>query len=160
MPEGLRSAVEEILRRRPALVFLGNYLRGDDTAGLLVGARVKASAEYPYVFVCEEGLENCLHELRRAGVKVALIVDAVDAGLEPGSIVLSRLDAAYEALPSTHKLPLRLVAEYLGLEEVYVLGIQVQNLEVSQGVSRPVAESARRLAEALLEALGRLGSQR
>lgn len=146
----LESFLAEILSRGAVVVFLGNELRGDDAAGLLVGYLALSYFQSERLVVCRE-LENCLGAIQ--GRELVLVVDAVDASLEPGTIVLATLDALVEALPlSTHGIPLSVLLEAAGVGEAWVVGIQVVSTELGRGVSEPVRASVEAVARALLRA--------
>ena len=100
---------------RPRLVGIGNPLRGDDAAGLLVARRVRELAGPDDVEVVE--LEGEPVRLLDAweGAELAIVVDALCSGAEAGET--SRFDVSREPLPaeagasSTHALGLADVIE-------------------------------------------------
>lgn len=146
--EGLRGKLAELLRRRAALVFLGNELRGDDAAGLRVGRLLlRLCGRRDALILCPGGLENCAGEVRRAAAEVVILVDAVDAGLEPGAVVLASLSSERCPPPlSTHDLPKGLLLSLAGVREAWVLGVQVGSLEVGSPLSPEVSRACEALA--------------
>ncbi|WP_288104376.1 hydrogenase maturation protease [Thermofilum sp.] len=150
--EGL-DEIEEQLRRlyleRPVLVFIGNPLRGDDKVGLLIGKRFIRVSRYPYVVICWEGIENCISKIKQMSRGSLLIVDAVHAGLAPGTIIFAGQGEVDENfLASTHSLPLSILSGVHKLE-FHVLGIQVENTEIDQPVSPKVLRAARMVLQLL-----------
>jgi hydrogenase maturation protease len=141
------------------LIGVGNRWRGDDAAGLVVAARVRAQLPGAVDVVEHEGepidlIEAC------AGAQTTWLVDAVCSGAQPG--VLHRLDASDRPLPaelfrlSTHRLGLHdalELARALGRlpPRVVVYGIEGSRFEAGCPLSPPVAAAAERLADALIE---------
>lgn len=145
--------IEEQLRRlypeRPVLVFLGNPLRGDDKVGLLIGRRFIRVSRYPYLVICWEGIENCTSKIKQMNRGSLLIVDAVYAGLAPGTIIFAGQGEVDENfLASTHSLPLSILSGVHKLE-FHVLGIQVEDTEIDQPVSPKVLRAARMVLQLL-----------
>lgn len=144
------------------LVFLGNRLRGDDAAGLLVGELLLASCATRRAIVCESQLELCLSELsgRLEKARRLIIIDAIEAGLEAGQIALAPLDEFSSSIDfsSSHGISMRLLSRVLkwryGVEEAWVLGVQASELgAVRLEISSEVREGCEVLAEALLSSL-------
>ena len=75
----------------PLVIGVGNPLRGDDAAGILVARRLRARARVLEQSGEATGLVDALR-----GARMALIVDAA-AGTQPGRV--RRLDAAAQPLP-------------------------------------------------------------
>ena len=83
--------------QRKLVIGVGNELRGDDGAGLFVARRLMA-LELPWVTTLEHSGEGAgLMELIQSAEHV-VIVDAVQAGGEPGRI--HRIDAHHESVPT------------------------------------------------------------
>jgi hydrogenase maturation protease len=128
------------------VIGLGNGVRGDDAAGLLV-ARALGGVEL-------EGDPSALVELLD-GVPSATVVDAVSSGAAPGTV--HRFDASDEALPaslrgstSTHAVGLAEAIELaraLGRlpPRVIVYGIEGRAFTAGDGVSAAVAMAVDRV---------------
>ena len=139
--------LRRLLSGNTLIVCLGNTLRGDDAIGILVGRRLLKEKIGCRVLVYEDGLENHLGEIGRLKPSKILVVDAVDAGLEPGTIVLAKAENASHIVVSTHKLPLSLMYKFLrdiyGVEEMWVLGIQVERTDFGGEVSKKIREAGK-----------------
>lgn len=150
--QGLAEIGEQLRRlyfERPVLVFLGNPLRGDDKVGLLIGRRFIRASRYPYAVICWKGIENCTSKIKQMNRGSLLIVDAVHAGLAPGTIIFAGQGEVDENfLASTHSLPLSILSGVHKLE-FHVLGIQIENTEIDQPVSPSVLRAARRVLQLL-----------
>src|SRR5512146_590776 len=76
---------------RVAIVGIGNSLRSDDAAGILITrtlAQQECAADKDRVLIVEAGHapENHTAELRVFAPDVILLVDAADMGKEPGAV--------------------------------------------------------------------------
>jgi len=98
------------------LIGLGNELRGDDAAGLLV-ARAARGREHGGIEVVEAGGEPVDLLAAWDGAGAVVVADAVASGAEPGAIHL--LDAAAGPLPAPFAAP---STHALGLAEAVELG--------------------------------------
>jgi hydrogenase 3 maturation protease len=127
-----------------AIVGIGNELKGDDAAGVLVARRLSHVKEF---LVLEGGIcpENLMPTLRKFSPTWVIFIDSTDFGGKPGEIRLFNPLKAHGALVSTHVLPLSLMAKYLEVEieaKILLVGIQPKSLEgpvspeVQHGIER------------------------
>ncbi|MDH7577054.1 MAG: hydrogenase maturation peptidase HycI [Bacillota bacterium] len=128
------------------VITVGNSLMGDDGAGPLL-ARLLASSPLPdwEVINGRSAPENCIHLVRRMKPELAVVVDAAEMGLAPGSIrLLSEDYIAEQFIFTTHNLPLTFFL--LALKEivprVYFVGIQPKVVAFGCPLSREVREAA------------------
>ena len=148
---------------RRLLIGLGNELRGDDAAGLLV-ARAARGREPVGVDVVERPGEPIDLLDAWEGAEVALVADAVVSGAEPGTV--HRVDAAAGPLPaafagtSTHALGLADAIE-LGrtLERLpprlVVFGIEGSDFAAGDRAGDAVLAAVQRVARLALAELAR-----
>jgi hydrogenase maturation protease len=146
---------------RRVVVGVGNPYRGDDGAGPAVAARLRDRVpDGVDVVACEQEPTRLMDAWE--GTDVAVVVDAVASGSEPGT--LHRFDASAEAVParvfrsSTHAFGIGETIELaraLGTlpAEVVVYGIEGAEFDTREGLSAPVEAAVDRLAETLLEEL-------
>jgi len=142
------------------VIGIGNPLRGDDAAGLLVARHVR-ERRVPAVEVIElEGEPVGLLEAWE-GAEAAIVVDAVRAGAAPGTVHV--LDAGSTPLPpgvasaSTHAMGLGdaiELARSLGRlpTELILVGIEATSFGVGAAPSPAVAAAVEPAAEAVIEA--------
>ena len=128
---------------RLAIVGVGQELRGDDGAGVMVARQLLKTTLTPGFLVVDAGPapENCTGLLRRFAPERVVVVDAAALQLPPGSIQLLTGDDISGLSASTHSLPLNLLAHYLTLElhcEVLFLVIQPQDTSLGANLSSPV----------------------
>jgi hydrogenase 3 maturation protease len=142
---------------RVAVVGVGNPMRSDDAAGVLV-ARALSQREWATntdrVLILEAGQapENRTGELRKFAPDLVLIVDAADMGATPGTIQWIPEESIDGMSASTHSLPLSLLARYLKLElncAVMLLGIQADSNEVGERVSPEVLHAVHEIVDEL-----------
>jgi hydrogenase maturation protease len=143
------------------VIGVGNAYRGDDAAGLAVAERVRVLAPELEVVVCEQEPLQLLDAWDEADL--ALLVDAVSSGAEPGTV--HRLDATVEPVPaavfrgSTHAFGVAEVVELgraLGRlpERLLVFGIEGSAFSAGDELTPSVAAAVEPLAAELLEEAG------
>jgi hydrogenase 3 maturation protease len=158
---------QEPLRRwitrqnRVAIVGIGNSLRSDDAAGVLVARWLADSAhirDLDSVLVIEAGHapENATAGLRRFAPQAVLLIDAAEMGEAPGAVRWVGMEEIDGMSASTHTLPLSMLAKYLILElgcEVKLLGIQPESTEIGETVSREVLRAIEEIVNGCTEIL-------
>ncbi len=148
-------------RHQTVVIGIGNPLMGDDGIGLAALQRIQALEFVPYVERVDGGtwgmnLLQFVEESRRL-----LVLDAIEAGLEPGSPVTLEGDEIPRFLStklSPHQIELREVlalAELRGTlpEEVVAIGIQPGRVEMSERLSPAVEARLDDLVERCVERL-------
>lgn len=147
---------------RVVVAGLGNDLRSDDGVGPAIALRVARSAGPGVTVLVNAGEPTDLIEMWR-DADVAIVVDAMDAGLEPGTS--RRVDAAAlsgATLPSgasSHLLPLPNVIELartLGAMpgRLLVFGVQGSVFGPGEGLSPAVERAVERVAAEILDEVG------
>ncbi len=148
---------------RHVIVGVGNAYRRDDGVGLAVAAllegRVPRRVE---IIACEQEPSRLLDAWEQADT--ALVIDAVDSGAEPGTLV--RFDASELPIPthlfrtSTHAFGVGdaiELARVLGRlpARVVVYGVEGAEFAAGEGLSTLVAAAIESTAAAVLEDLER-----
>jgi len=137
---------------------LGNPLMGDDGVGTVVAGEL-AKLGYEVV-VCGSDLSPVL--TRAEEVDALIIVDAVDWGAEPGSVLTARLEDLEERrVRTSHSLRvsevIRLMKSVFGRpSEVYVVGVQPERVEPSTELSLSVRRAIASLVARVKELVTRL----
>jgi len=141
---------------RVVVIGVGNAYRRDDGAGLALAGRLVRSPGVEVVR-CEDEPTRLLEAW--AGADLALVVDAVSSGAEPGTV--HRLDASCRPLPaavfrgSTHALGLGEAIELaraLGRlpGRLLVYGVEGADFGTGEGLSPAVTAALGPLADELL----------
>jgi hydrogenase 3 maturation protease len=141
-----------------AIIGIGNELRGDDAAGVLVVRGLAGRVVDPAYMVVEGGAapENLTGTLRDFHPGRVLCIDTADMGEEPGGVRWIEPDDIDGLSASTHSLPLSMCASFLAFElgcEVAVLGIQPETIGMDAAISRPVEAAIAAVQSALCETL-------
>ena len=118
----LKQKLQTLLEnaKRVAILGIGSELRGDDAVGLLVlnNLRHKIFAIKKRRIVCKlfnggTAPENLTGEIRRFKPGHLIMIDAVELGKRPGTIALLDLKRIENTVFLTHKLPIKLMLDYL-----------------------------------------------
>lgn len=145
-----REALAPVLAGRVVVLALGDREAGDDAAGVLVAERLRATG-YPWVVDCGSYPQHYGSVLARLDPDAVVVVDAMEAGLEPGEIkVMTSSDVT--TWGSTHGLPLSAFMDYLEAlthAPVRVVGIQVSGLGRGVPVHPQVVNAAAQVADFL-----------
>ncbi len=170
MPNICRASLSPLLNQlrnesggtpRIAIVGIGNTLRSDDAAGMLVARALSqrmCATDQDHVLVLEAGQapENYTADIRGFRPGVIVLVDAADMGKEPGAVEWISEDDIDGMSASTHSLPLSMLVKYLTLElncKVMLLGIQAISNDVGETVSAEVLEAVKEIVNGLEEAI-------
>ena len=161
--EALASMLEEKLSGWKQIVILGigNEFSGDDSLGFQAARKLKrALSNISKVEVLAVGVapENFTGLLRKLSPSHVVLIDAAEMGEIAGKIELIEPHRIEKRMPSTHTMPLYMLAEYLEHElgaRVLILGIQPESLSFGTAVSDEVEASIDRLARLLVEIINR-----
>lgn len=155
LPLSWKDSLPEILSQHRAhnlgqpricVIGIGNDLRGDDSAGLIVARTLQAEKRYQndLNFLILDGgpaPENLTGKLRAFQPDIVLFIDAAHFDETPGTIQWIPIDSIDGMSASSHSLPLSMLARYIASEfecEVHVLGIQPTQNEIGAELSPPV----------------------
>jgi len=136
-----------------AIVGIGNELRGDDAAGLVLIDKlnsIEVSSKQITWFSTGAVPENCTGHLRKISPEYAILVDAAQMDLDPGQIAVIEPDTISGFSGSTHSLPFDIIIKYIREEircRVWILGIQPANNEVLAPLSPQVRQAVESIAD-------------
>ncbi len=160
-----------ICSRKTVIAFVGSPLRNDDRIALLIYYdllnKLKNNPDNVWFIECEYGLENCLHEIIKKKPEVLIIVDAIlSQELKAGEIVLVSWEHVKEkiGLATTHNIPvyitLSLLRKQVDLQEIYLLGIRVENIEIGMDISEPVNKGRKKVVDLFLKVITGCGERK
>ena len=136
-----------------AVVGIGNELRGDDAAGVLVAEELKESRRKKILAINGgPAPENFTGEIIRAKPTHVVFVDATWMELPPGEIRVVAPEAIDNASFSTHTLPVNVLISYLVQSigcKVLTIGIQPLQTEFAAPMTREVKRAALDVARML-----------
>ena len=140
---------------RVAIVGIGNNLRNDDGAGILVAREIQhreRAADAGHLLIIEAGHapENVTAELRNFAPQLILLIDAADMRDVPGAICWVPIQSIEGMSASTHSLPLSMLARYLTLElncMVALIGIQPRSNDFGETISAEVSQAVKDIVD-------------
>jgi hydrogenase maturation protease len=144
------------------VIGIGNVLRGDDGIGINIIQRLQeifmgnAKLKFINFGEAELGLINTIKQFPEV-----LLIDAVDAGLQPAAMRIFSLEEAFIKSArenfSTHELTLSGIFQLLkglGLKvKVFVAGIQVKDMGYGKGLSDELRERAEGITQEIVSYL-------
>ena len=165
-----RKGEHETRPYRVAVLGIGNELRGDDAAGVIiarelqsmVGAtlvgRPQGQAQGLPLQVINAGAapEAFTGQLRRFDPDLVIMIDAAQLNEPPGTIRLIEWQDTIGLSASTHSLPLNVIAQYLISElscEVIIIGLQSE----ANAFDTPLSPSMRRAVDDVIDELRLIG---
>ncbi len=157
----LISDIKNVIGGNCCLVGMGNYLKSDDAVGLYIIESVKkAVGDDAMLLNVEDVIEAYVFKIAELECDTVVVIDAVKAQAETGSILFGTLDEEFEELSgtlSTHKLALKMSGKIFTEhnKETYLLGVVVNNIDFGAELSTAVRESADALIEIIIDALNR-----
>jgi hydrogenase 3 maturation protease len=140
---------------RVAIVGIGNQLRNDDAAGMLVARKLlrkECASDASHLLIIQAGHapENVTGELRSFAPELILLIDAAEMRDVPGAICWVPIQSIEGMSASTHSLPLSMLARYLTLElncMVALIGIQPKSNDFGETVSTEVSQAIDEIVE-------------
>jgi hydrogenase maturation protease len=148
--------IERLAREKTCFVGMGNYLMRDDAAGLHIidGIRDRIASSTVTAINVEDVIENYVYRIADSDCDNVVIIDAVQSGAETGSMFFGRLDEFDEIINnySTHKLALFLSGKVLAAhnKKVWLLGIEVRDVDYGTGLGEDIQKSADMICDLLL----------
>lgn len=152
----LQEQLAAAMRGTVIIMGIGNPCRGDDAAGSLVAGEI-GDVPGMHVIDAQDVPENYLCQVVDQQPDTVVLIDSVDLNSAPGSVALLDKDQTAAYWPSTHRVPISLLMDYLEREthaRVLLIAIQPQQTDFSQPMSAPVSMSVKTIASALKEVLG------
>lgn len=135
------------------LLALGNELRGDDSAGMLIGQLVKEKCPSWIVYLAGTTPESYVLKISEERPDILVIVDATMMNKRPGEFYLIPLErVAEELMLSTHRIPTRIILELLqkSCKKIHFIGVQPKNLDFGPP-SKEVIEACKKIANIICE---------
>lgn len=134
---------------------IGNPSRGDDAAGSLVAQRLQDEPD-AFVIDAQEVPEHYLCRVTNEQPDTIVIVDSVNLNAAPGSVAVLEKESLAGYWPSTHRMPVSLLIDYLEKEthaRVFLIAIQPGQTDFMQIVQADVQASVASVADLLTSVL-------
>jgi len=141
---------------------LGNLLMDDDSAGVVITQELKNEILEDEQLKIVEGGTLGLDLLNYiAWADKLIIVDAIDMGFEPGTVIRAEgadIDPIFESKLSPHQMGLKdilLAAELIDdrPEEIVLFGIQIGSIQMNMTLSDNVKKNMQKLKSKVIEEL-------
>jgi len=160
----LKNSLQASLKgaAKVAVLGIGSDLRGDDISGIIAVQELEKKADsisrtIPFkTFLGYTAPENLSGEIRKFSPTHLIMIDTADIKKKPGDIMVFTAESAGGMSFSTHKLPVKVMAEYLKSSigcEVIIVGIQPKTLDFGKPVSKVVEDAAKAVADDIKELL-------
>ncbi len=138
------------LRRDEVLfVGMGNRIKHDDGVGIYIAAELK-NRHSCKVIVAENSIENYLGKINAQQKDYVVFIDAVNFGKEPGYTQLLPVQNIHDSTTNTHNLSLKTISGFLEAREIWILGVQPQQMGFGFGLSEKIKKVADSIIESLL----------
>jgi len=154
IPNDFHGELEKLPDGDFLVVGLGNEMRGDDKAGVLVAE--KGAKEFPGNFInAGMSIENYIFKITSRPEKNIIIADAADFGGSTGEIRVIPSENLAEQGISTHSLSLKRISVFFddAGQKVFFLAIQPKNTAVGEAASDEVRKSAEYILDFFREKL-------
>ena len=138
LPELLSILSER--NKKILFVGIGNVLKQDDGAGVYISNRIIPSHNIQ-VLTAEVSIENYIGKINSLEPDIVIIIDCADIGQGPGTCRLLRVSEINDLTFNTHNISLKRIAEFFR-PEVFILGIQPENLDFGEKLSYLVKKSS------------------
>ena len=145
--------VKDILKGKVVIVGVGNAMKGDDGLGSALVGKIKGKVDA----VCIDAgtaPENYVGKIAEEKPDTVLLVDAAHLDGKPGQYEILESDNILKSGFTTHDISPKLFMEYLNSRtkaQIYMLGIQPENVSFGEGMSESVKNTVERLSQIILD---------
>ena len=148
----INQELNNILSMKPAIIGIGNELRGDDAAGILLVQKIQDSG-YQNSIIVYSNPENYLNKIANIRCNARLWIDVINWGAEPGDYKIFSTDEIGQYAISTHNFSPIVLVDYLNsLKDIpdFFLGIQPQKMGLGAKISVPVQDTVTKIANFII----------
>jgi len=151
----LREQLSGALLGNVVVIGIGNPSRGDDAAGSWLAQHIRTARDV-YVIDAQEVPEHYACMVSGKQPDTIVLIDCVDLSSAPGCVAFFDADQTAMYWPSTHRLPLSLLVEYLRRTtraRIFLIAIQPGQTDFLQPMSTEVLASVESLANLMSDVL-------
>jgi hydrogenase 3 maturation protease len=105
----------------------------------------KIREENLFVIDAENAPENYTGKIKEISPELLLIIDAVDFGSYPGDFRIFEINEIKDTTVSTHNFSISLLKKFIKVDEIYLLGIQPENISFGENLSERVKKSVEKI---------------
>jgi hydrogenase 3 maturation protease len=139
---------DKIKRGKKAVILgIGNRLKGDDGVGSIIAEKLKEKIKNENLLIidAENKPENYIGIINKFSPSFILIIDAIDFKSSPGDFKIFSINQLKDTTISTHNFSLPLFKKLLGNINIYILGIQVEKIEMCEKISKSVSKTIEKI---------------
>jgi hydrogenase 3 maturation protease len=135
--------------KKVLIIGIGNRLKGDDGVGSIIAEKLKEKIREENLFVidAENAPENYTGKIKEISPELLLIIDAVDFNSYPGDFKIFEINEIKDTTVSTHNFSISLLKKFIKVDEIYLLGIQPENISFGENLSERVKKSVEKIIE-------------
>lgn len=149
--QDIEKFLKEMLNNKLVILGMGSELRGDDGVGPYLSEKLSVFNNESFLSINGDLVpENFTRELRDFQPNNIIIVDAAFMEKPAGYVKIIRVNEIMGISFSSHSMPISVLGKYLSKEigaEIYIIGIQANNIDFGSEISPKVRESAKRIFE-------------
>ncbi len=137
------TKLKKILKSTPLIIGIGNELRGDDAAGIVLVEKLQEGG-YPTALNVYGNPENYLRKISEMSGKSRLWIDIINWGGKPGEFRIIESGEINHFAVSTHNFsPVVLFSFLKEFRDIpdYFLGIQPESMQLGRPVSPGVEKT-------------------
>ena len=144
-----------VLKGKVVIVGIGNILRGDDGIGPQLVERLKGKTK-AVCFDVGTSPENYIGKIIKENPDTILLIDAIHLDRNPGEYALLSKDDIIQSGLTTHDLSPSMFIEFIEQQSsanIFLLGIQPQNINIGDEITEPVKRTLNDLTEEITQVL-------
>jgi len=132
----MRDELEKLLTqtgRKILFAGIGNVLKQDDGAGVYLSSRIEERENIGALTV-EVSIENYIGKINSRNPDILVLIDCMDTGFPPGSVVFLPVEEISDITFNTHNISLKRIGEFFKAD-AYILGIQPVTIDFGENIS-------------------------
>lgn len=144
----LQEQLASSIQGHVVVMGIGNPCRGDDAAGSLL-AQLISDVPGVRVIDAQDVPESYVRQVVGESPGTVVLIDSVDLKSAPGSVAFLEKDEVAGYWPSTHRMPLSMLMDYLEREthaRIFLIAIQPRHTAFMQPMSGEVHASVASVA--------------
>jgi hydrogenase 3 maturation protease len=151
--------LKQIISTKPLIIGIGNELRSDDGAGIILVQQIQKSG-YKNTLIVGATPENYLQKIIALPGESRLWIDAINWGSPAGGYKIFQKEEINHFAISTHNFSLTVITKFLNEFRPipdFILGIQPENLKLGENLSPQVEHIVNELAGIINKQLMKIG---
>ena len=138
------------MKKKIVIMGVGNILKGDDGAGVIIAENLKKKIKRKDVEIinAESTPENWIGKIEKISPETLIIIDAVDFNSFPGDVKTFSIDEIEETTFTTHNFSFPFLFRNLKEKtEILIIGIQPGKINIKEGISEEVKKGMEKAEE-------------